>query len=119
MKSFWQDSYDGAKDRRYGALFFATLLASPLAVAIGAMIYAIVGPETFKDFVVPALPGVGLLLVALICLMTRRLRKRRQEQLKYASLSRDELVKARSKLRSQMRPVGRRTPPPPDIDLKY
>jgi hypothetical protein len=55
-------------------------------------------------------------------------RKCRQEQLKYAALSRDELAKARSKLKSQMkpmkiktsaRPARRPVPRTPDTNIKY
>jgi uncharacterized membrane protein YfcA len=119
MKSFWEESYDSVKDRRYGMLFFATLLVFFGAIILGAAICAIMGANIFQEFVLPTLPGVAILLVALGWWCIRRMRKRRQERLRYATLSRDELAKARSKLRNNSRPVGRPAPRAPDIDLKY
>ncbi len=119
MKSFWEESYDGAKDRRYGILFFATLLVSFGLFLLGAMIYAIIGANSFREFALPALPGIGIFLIASSVWWSRRARKRRQEQLKYAALSRYELAKARSKLRNNTRPMRPAAPRAPDIDLKY
>ena len=119
MKSFWQESYDGDKDRRYGLLFFAALLASPLAVALGALVYAIAGADTFPKFILPALPGIGFLLTALIWRAVRRARRNRSIRLKYASLSREEMLKARSKLKNGWKPVKPPAPRAPDTDLKY
>ena len=119
MKSFWEESYDNAKDRRYGLLFFAALLVFFGAVILGGAAYAIMGTNGFQQFVLPALPGIGIFLIVLSCWCIRRMRKRRQEQLKYAALSRDELAKARSKLRNQTKPMRPVAPRAPDIDLKY
>ena len=119
MESFWEESYDGVKDRRYGLLFFGTLLVFFGAVVLGAMIYGIAGPDNFREFVLSALPGIGVLLLILCWCIVRRAWKRRQDQLKYQALSRDELVKARSKLRTETRPVSRAALREQDIDLKY
>ncbi|MDE3069039.1 MAG: hypothetical protein KGJ60_16025, partial [Verrucomicrobiota bacterium] len=45
------------------------------------------------------LPGVGIFAVALVWRTIRRLRARRRDRLTFSPLSRDELRKARSKLR--------------------
>jgi uncharacterized membrane protein YqjE len=119
MKSFWEESYDSAKDRRYGMLFFATLLVFFGVLIIGGMVYGITGADSFQEFVLPVLPGLGIVLVALSWWCIRRLRKSRKEHSKYAVLSRDELAKARSKLRNNTRPMSRGAPRAPDIDLKY
>lgn len=119
MKSFWEESYDSVKDRRYGLLFFATLLVLFVAVILGVAVYAIMGANGFQQFAMPALPGIGIFLIALSWWCIRRIRKRRQEQLQYAALSRDELAKARSKLRNRTKPMRRAAPRAPDIDLKY
>jgi ABC-type nickel/cobalt efflux system permease component RcnA len=119
MKSFWEESYDSVKDRRYGMLFFATLLVFFSAIILGAAIYGVMGADIFQEFVLPTLPGVAILLVALGWWWVRRARKRRRERLKYAALSRDELAKARSKLRNNAKPMRRAAPRAPDIDLKY
>jgi len=119
MKSRWEEFYDSVKDRRYGMIFFATLLLSLGVFVVGAIIYSIARPDKFQEFVLPALPGVGICLVAVSWWLIRRLWKRQQEELKYAALSRDELAKARSKLRNNKKTMRRAAPRAPDIDLKY
>jgi len=98
MNSFWNNLYDCAKDRRYGMLFLTVLLAFPGLIILGATIYKITGANNLREYFLPALPGIGILLVALSWRIIRRARKRGREQLKYSPLSRDELLKARSKL---------------------
>ena len=119
MKSFWEESYDSAKDRRYGILFFSTLLVFVGALVLGGVICGIVDPNSFREFVLPVLPCAGVFLIALTWWGIRRARKRRRERLKYAALSRDELAKARSKLRNEKMPMRQAAPSAPDIDLKY
>jgi hypothetical protein len=119
MKSFWQDCYDSAKDRRYGMLFLGALVGFLGAVVLGGIIYATIGADNFRKYVVPGLPGVAVILVASGWVSARRARKRRREQLQNASLSRDELAKARSKLRNGMSPTRPAEVNMPDIDLKY
>ena len=119
MKSIWEESYDSAKDRRYGMLFFATLLVFFGVLILGGIIYGIMGANIFQEFVLPALPVAGIFLMAMGWRWIRRARKRRRERLKYAALSRDELAKARSKLRSNTKPVSRTALRTPDIDLKF
>ena len=119
MKSFWKESYDGDKDRRNGMLFLGTLLGFVGAVVLGGIIYAIIGADNFQNYVVPALPGVAILLVAFIWQSVRREWKWRRDQLKNGALSRDELLKARSKLRNSMSPPRQAEVNMPDIDLKY
>lgn len=119
MKSIWEESYDSAKDRRYGMLFFATLLVFFGVLILGGMIYEIMGATNFQEFVLPALPVAGIFLMAMGWRWIRRARKRRRERLKYAALSRDELAKARSKLRNNTKPASRTAFRAPDIDLNY
>ncbi len=73
----------------------------------------------FENYVVPALPGVAILLVAFIWQSVRREWKWRRDRLKNGALSRDELLKARSKLRNSMSPPRQAEVNMPDIDLKY
>jgi O-antigen/teichoic acid export membrane protein len=119
MKSFLAESYDSAKDRRNGMLFLGTLLGFLGAVALGGMIYAIIGADTFQNCIVPVLPGVAVVLVVWIWMLVRRAWKQRHEQLHNTALSRDELAKARSKLRNSMSPPRQAKINMPDIDLKY
>lgn len=119
MKSFLAESYDGDKDRRYGMLFLGALFGFVGAVVLGGIIYEVIGADNFKNYVVPALPGVVILVAVVIWRSVRRAWKQRQEQLKNAALSRDELAKARSKLRNSMSPPRQAEVNLPDLDLKY
>ena len=119
MKSFLAESYDGDKDRRNGMLFLGTLLGFVGTVVLGGIIYSIIGADNFKTYVVPALPGIASLLALLGSISVRRAWKRRRERLENAALSRDELAKARSKLRNSMSPPRQAEVNMPDTDLKY
>jgi hypothetical protein len=123
MNSFWDKFYDPAKDKRYGTLAFFSLLAVIGLVALLGWIFSMTGPADFQEIVLPALAGLAILVVVLGWRGIRRAQKQRQEFLKCARLSRDEMAKARSKLGSKMirpmRPVRRPPPRAPDIDLKY
>ena len=98
MNSFFENLYDSVKDRRYGMLFFTTFLGFLVLVVFGTMIFAIAGANGWGDFILPALPGIGIFIVVLGWRLIRRTRKRRRERLQYPPMSRDELRKARSKL---------------------
>jgi hypothetical protein len=124
MNSFWQNIYDDCKDRRYGNLFFASFfIALGLAGAVAA-IGAITGSNNGPEILLALVPGV-IVFAAGLAWRCYRGRKRREEALKYANLSRDELAKARSKLKRQMnfkattKPARRVTPRSPDTYLKY
>jgi hypothetical protein len=128
MNSFWSNIYDDCKDRRYGTLFFITLLIVCGLVSLALAIRLCLGSDQLHEVGLALLPGLALVLAALVWRWIRYGRKRRQERLKYAFLSRDELAKARSKLKSQMKPMksktparpGRRPAPrPPDTNIKY
>ncbi len=114
-----EESYNADKDRRYGMLFLGTLFGFVGAVGLGGLIYAIIGADNFRNYIVPALPGVAMLLAAFIWRFVRREWKQRRERLKNAVLSRDELSKARSKLRNSISPPRQAEVNMPDIDLKY
>jgi len=81
MKSFLAESYDGDKDRCYGMLFLGALFGFVGAVVLGEIIYGIIGADNFQNFVVPALPGVAVILVVPGWISIRRARKRRREKL--------------------------------------
>ena len=119
MNSIWNNLYDCVKDRRYGTFFFISLVVFLGAFIFGAMIYSITNAKNMLEFFMPALPGIGILFAALIWRIIRRARARWREQLKYPPLSRDEIRKARSKLRNETKPMRQAAPRAPDIDLKY
>ena len=98
MNSVWDNLYDRLKDRRYGALFLACLLASFGLLILTAIGEAIVNQPELQWYFLRALPGVGLLAVAWVFLALRVARRRWRERPKYPPLSRDELRVARSKL---------------------
>ena len=130
MDPFWSKVYDSGKDRRYGALFFTTLLALFIGLAI-AGIFAGLAANAPEELEPAAMTCVTIFAISIVTAVRRwvRGRKQRGEQLKYSTLSRDELAKARSKLKKQMNGVRFRqvTRPAkqqpqvraPDTDLKY
>lgn len=127
MYSFWSNIYDDVKDRRYGALFFSTLLM--LFVSLG--ILALIGALTNGVGLVPALfLFVIIFTVALVCAVSNCIRRWKQHDgsLNSSRLSRDELAKARSKLKKETKAAAFRTgrrparlviTRVPDTDLKY
>ena len=78
MNSFWGNLYDNFKDRRYGVLFLASLVALVLSPVL--------------------LPFMGLYVLARGWAALRLARANWRNQLRYSPLSRDELRVARSKL---------------------
>ena len=99
MNSNRNNLYDTFKDRRYGALFFGTFLVLMGLLALGLMMVAIIGRRDLPADLLQVLPGVGLLVVALVWRRVRQERARqRRERLQHGPLSRDELRVARSKL---------------------
>jgi hypothetical protein len=141
MDPFWNNIYDDTKDRRYGNLFLATLfLGLPLlglAFGVVSLIFAglsevLAGYPGFGPFQIICLvllADLALIAMAMLCRhWIRTGRKARQDRLRFSNLSRDELLKARSKLKGQVKPVRfrlvERPAKPvasraPDIDLKY
>jgi membrane protein implicated in regulation of membrane protease activity len=130
MNSFWTKIYDDCKDRRYGALFLVTVFICWGLLIAGMAISAITGSNHLQEFLMALAPGIIIFAVAAVASGWRwiRGRKRRREQLKYSALSRDELAKARSKLKNQMKPIkikeqtkpaGRAVSRAPDTNLKY
>lgn len=114
MSSFWNNLYDRHKDRRYATIFLATILAF-----FGLVVPGVVFLLHFPPFHVSlrfVLPGLSLLIVALIGRAVRRAREQPENRPTYSPLSRDERHKARSKLKSSFR-----SPPAkaPDTNLKY
>jgi hypothetical protein len=144
MDPFWNNIYDDAKDKRYSGLFIGVLILLPVGLFLLASIFG-AASEIVPDFLdaITGYPDVNRFLfvcvvlaaglsVAAIVLFGRRWvrfgRKARQDRLKYSDLSRDELMKARSKLKNNMKPVkfraverpGKRPAlQAPDTDLKY
>jgi hypothetical protein len=129
MDPFWSHIYDDCKDRRYGRLFLVTILIACGLLLPVAALSANLSRDELQEIGLALLPGIALVTAALVWRWIRYGRKSRQERLKYSNLSRDELAKARSKLKNQMKLVkfktetrsARRamTPRKPDTNLKY
>jgi uncharacterized membrane protein len=129
MDPFWSNIYDDCKDRRYGSLFFATLLGVSGIMALGGMIeVTTTNTSDFQSFLISILAVIIIVLLVFIYILCRRLRTPKTEGRNYSTLSRDELIKARSKLvkgknpirfRQVQRPARRAPARVPDTDLKY
>jgi len=103
MNSIWNNLYDKAKDRRYGVLFFSSLIAVFVVFLLGVLLNQIFGGINPGSFDLPShflelLPGMVILMVALAWREARRARARRGKRFRREELSRDEIRKARSKL---------------------
>lgn len=77
MNSFWDSLYDKFKDRRYGALFFFTVLALAGLPIVAIIIDAVLREFNLEDYFLDALPGIGLLALAWGFLTFRRSQARR------------------------------------------
>lgn len=126
MDSFWKDIYDGGKDRRYGRLFFSTVLIAGGLTFLIATAAQNLTADQWKKIAAASLPAVFLAAAALGWIWIRDERRRRLDRLKYDALSRDEMAKARSKLKSpgpsvlkQRRSFRRTTLRKMDTNLKY
>jgi high-affinity Fe2+/Pb2+ permease len=98
MNYFWGNVFEYFKDRRLGAVFFGTLALFIGALALGGMLYQIAGGYNLLQYWPMMLPGIGLVLLALVWRGVRQRRAQRLNRYKTSPLSRDELAKARSKL---------------------
>jgi hypothetical protein len=95
VNSRWSYFYDRVKDRRYGSLFFFTLVAG-LAAAI--LVRGLSDSDVLKT-AVDVWPMILGVLMIWLTLAVHRVVTRRNEQTKNSSrLSSDEVTKARSKL---------------------
>jgi hypothetical protein len=131
MDSYWGNIYDNSKDRRYGRLFLGTFLALLGFLTLGALICGIQGADNLQQYLPELLLGFTVFTMFLGWMIWRWIRfelKCRKERLKHPKLSRDELAKARLKLRRGTHAVVlRRERKParlvprrqPDMDLKY
>jgi purine-cytosine permease-like protein len=99
MNFFWSNVFEHFKDRRFAAVFFGTLAAFFGAMIVGAILYQVICAYELQGYLPDALPGGGVFLLVWVVLGIRRMRARRLDRYKSSPLSRDELSKARSKLK--------------------
>ncbi len=102
---FWSQIYDSAKDRRYAKLFFVTILAGGGLACLFAAVGQNLDANERKDLGLALLPAAGMFAIVLGWKWNRSWCRRRGDQLKCEELSRDELAKARLKLKDKARPI--------------
>src|ERR1035438_7305025 len=100
MSPFWGSFFGHLRDCGRNATLFMFALAGFFGVLA---LCAIVCQSEFRRFVLPVLPGLGLLAAAWICVVIRRACMRRRERLLRSPLSDDELRVARLKLQKPQR----------------
>jgi hypothetical protein len=103
MNSIWGNLYDKFKDRRYGILFFSSLIGVFVMVFVGMLFGNILGGIDFgglnlQSHWLELVPGILIILAALIWRAIRRAQAQRGKRFRREELSRDEIRKARSKL---------------------
>ena len=96
MNSFWNNLYDRHRDRRYATIFLVAILTF-FGLAMTVVFLYFHAPE-LKVALIDLLPGLSILVGALIWMVVRRVRKPRKNPPGFSPLSRDERHKARSKL---------------------
>jgi cobalamin biosynthesis protein CobD/CbiB len=103
MDYFWGNLFEYFRERRTSGLFFGTLLAFLGGAIVWGIFYeATNGCPWLMDHWPALLAGLGVLLAACLVRSFRRARRaRRLNRYKSTPLSRDEWVKARSKLSKQ------------------
>jgi hypothetical protein len=99
MNHFWGNLFESFKERRNVVIFFWGLAALPLVILAGAGGYVLFQALNLAANWPLTLPELFLLLVILVWRGLRRARERRLNRYKNSPLSRDELAKARSKLK--------------------
>ena len=103
MNSIWNNLYDKAKDRRYGILFFFSLFGFFGLFLVAVLVFKILGGMDFGSFDLQAhflelVPGIVIIFAALAWGGLRRARAQHGKSFRREELSRDEILKARSKL---------------------
>ncbi len=98
MSFFWDHFFEGAKERRNAFVGVCTIVLFIAAGVVGCQLITAFDLLRYLPFF---LVGMGLLLAVLIRREFRHMRARRLNRYKSSPLSRDELAKARSKLKKQ------------------
>lgn len=101
MDFFWSNIFEYFKERRYASVFFSSLAISITLLALAAMSYQAIDGSHLLEYWTYMLPGIGLIFVALIGWVFLRIRASRSNRYKSSPLSRDEIIKARSKLKTK------------------
>ena len=94
MKSFRTSLYDNVKDRRYGTLFFFTLIG----LLVLLFLFGWLLQSSVRDSLMDALLVTAVFVVVWVISVFWRALTHRHGESKYPKLSSDEVAKARSKL---------------------
>jgi cobalamin biosynthesis protein CobD/CbiB len=94
---FWGQVFEFVRERRNAMIFYGTLAVFVAVPVLGGIAESYDGLKYWPY----ALPGLGLWLLALVWTGLRQRRTRRLNRYKSSPLSRDEMIKARSKLTSK------------------
>jgi len=103
MDYFWCNLFDYFKERRIAGMFFGILLVVVVLLLAGALLYQTLGPDKFWHGVVLSSPVVVAVFCVWVWRAIAQARARRRDRYKISPLSRDELRKARSKLKPAQR----------------
>lgn len=98
MNFFWSNVFEYFKDRHRGAVFLVSLGMFFVALLVGTIIFQIVGADVVREYLNYIWPVVLLLFLLWVGREIRWVRAQRRNRYKISPLSRDERVKARSKL---------------------
>src|ERR1051326_4050774 len=97
MSPFWKVIFENLEDRGRGIKTFIIMLAVAFGLCLGA---ALMEQSALRDWIVAALPWVGVAFMIWLTWTIRRARARGRERLQRSPLSDDELLKAQMKLRN-------------------
>ena len=98
MNSLWGNVFDYFKERRSAAIFFVAFAVALGVIFLGTILGQAANALNLMQYWPLSLPGFGLLLLAFAWRVVRQQREQRGNRYKSSPLSRDEWVKARSKL---------------------
>jgi predicted acyltransferase len=98
MDFFWSNFFEPAKERRNGNVFLITFGVMLLGFVPAIIVYEIGQWLGLWEHLPVILAGLGLILLACCYRLIRQRRARTLNRYKSSPLSRDEIIKARSKL---------------------
>lgn len=101
MNYFWGNLFDYFKERREASLFYGVFGFFMALFAIGIILCQTVDPDKLQAGMEYGVPALGTCSVVWMVRKIARARKYRPERYKSSPLSRDECIKARSKLISR------------------
>ena len=101
MNFFWDRVFEYWKERRLAFIFVTSLMLFFGAILLGRICYVALDSFDLLGYLPLALTAVGVLLGVLVGRAIYESRRRRADRYKPSVLSRDEMSKARSKLRTK------------------